>query len=159
MQIDPRLCRDYDHTQKIFNRITITKEEFSLLYKISKSNTDLRISNTINVPNFLKFGSSKNALVRINIIDLACFMSGVEVTDKLKHGMLYDYLFKKYKTVIITRKIFCYELNISLATLSNKMRKDKEFIPIFKKGKKKNSPIFFNISDVVDSLLKTIKTL
>ena len=159
MRIDPRFDRNYTFLQERFNQITITKEDFSLLYTISKSNIDTRIIKGINIPNYIRLSAAKNSSIRFNIVDLACYMTGMELDNAMKHTLLYNYLYNKYGTVILTRKIFAYELKISLGTLSTHLKKNKDYLPIFQKGKKKNSPVYFNISDVADYLLKTVKTL
>lgn len=154
-----RFRRDYEFLQKEFKRATISKLEFSSLDGISKSTVDNRMCKGMDVPDYFRLSESKNSTVRFTLIDTACYTSGIELDSQTKYDLLHEYLFNKYRRIIITRKIFCYELGISVGTLSRLNRKNKNLLPHTRQAEKKNSPIYINVGDVVEYFLKTTKTM
>lgn len=71
---------------------------------------------------------------------------------------LYEYLYKKYKRVTISKTEMAIELGISNSTLDLYISKGHG-LPNYKKlGKEKNAKVVFNLLDVADFLTQTIKT-
>jgi len=71
---------------------------------------------------------------------------------------LYEYLYKKYKRVTISKTEMSIELGISNSTLDLYITKGCG-LPNYKKlGKAKNAKVVFNLIDVADFLTQTIKT-
>jgi len=58
-----------------YGRATINKEELSLEMSVSQSTINTYISKGYGIPNYFKIGTSRNASVRFNLIDVAEFLS------------------------------------------------------------------------------------
>ncbi|PHR73353.1 MAG: hypothetical protein COA66_02895 [Arcobacter sp.] len=79
------------------------------------------------------------------------------MTEDNSKGRLENYLLKKYKRSVISKKELAEELGISLSTVDFYIAK-KSSLPDFKKlGSAKNSKVIFNIYDVVDFITTSVK--
>ena len=66
---------NYNYLYNKYNTLSIGKDELATEIYMSKSSINSYIVKGYGIPNYFKVGTSKNASVRFNIIDVAEFMS------------------------------------------------------------------------------------
>ncbi|MCK9338264.1 MAG: hypothetical protein M0P43_10565 [Arcobacteraceae bacterium] len=67
--------KTYQYLIKKYNRLTIGKKEMASELNISASTLDLYISKGMGLPRYKKLGTSKNARVVFNILDVSEFLN------------------------------------------------------------------------------------
>ncbi len=82
----------------------------------------------------------------------------MRIKEETAQDKLYNYLFKKYKKLLITKQEMAEELGIGKSTMDTYVAKNEGIPPYKKLGKAKNAKVVFNLLDVAKFLDNTIAT-
>lgn len=71
---NPQTELTYLDLKSRYKKVTLTKKDLAIEMSCSTSTIDLNISKGLG-PNYIKMGTSKNASVRFNILDVAEYLT------------------------------------------------------------------------------------
>ena len=72
---NPQTEQIFNYLNDKYKKLQLNKNEFALESGQSVSTINLNIAKGINLPNYIKMGTSKNASIRFNIFDVAEYLS------------------------------------------------------------------------------------
>ena len=80
------------------------------------------------------------------------------IKEETTEEKLYNFLYKKYKKMLITKQEMASELGIGKTTMDSYVSKNEGIPPYKKLGTAKNAKVVFNIIDVAKFLNNTVAT-
>ena len=80
------------------------------------------------------------------------------INEQTTEEKLYNFLYKKYKKMLITKQEMASELGIGKTTMDSYVSKNEGIPPYKKLGTAKNAKVVFNIIDVAKFLNNTVAT-